>query len=191
MACSSYIESDLGRTKIVTSASRPTGALRYTGQRIFESDTGRELMYDGAGWVIMSEPAQTWNPTFASGVTVGNGTWGAGSYNRSDGFVTLSRAVFTLGSTSAVTAAIVFNLPVAAAAAVESPDIGAIAAISGAFYPLHIGGGSASQAVLYGLNAGGSYLAITSTSSTIPGSWTTGSTLTIQRGRYRMATRYS
>lgn len=79
MACSSYIESDLGRTKIVTSASRPTGALRYTGQRIFESDTGRELMYDGAGWVIMSEPAQTWNPTFASGVTVGNGTWGAGS----------------------------------------------------------------------------------------------------------------
>ena len=43
------------------------------GLRIFETDTKRELRYDGTGWIIMAEPAQT----FTMAVTPSAGAFGA------------------------------------------------------------------------------------------------------------------
>lgn len=87
MACAQYIESDVGRRKIVTSASRPTGASRYAGQTIYETDTGRELLYDGTDWVIMSEPWVSHTPVFAQGVAL-TVTTVASEYKRHDGICT-------------------------------------------------------------------------------------------------------
>lgn len=189
MSCGQYTESAAGRIKVVTSGTRPTGVDRYVGQRIFESDTGRELLYDGTGWIIMAEPEQAWNPTFASGVTVGNGVWSLTGTHRRDGRIDIC-GHFTLGTTSAVTGPIVLNLPVTAARAPDAREISGLAAISGGFYDLATGGGSTIAITLFAWAASGSYTSLTSTSSTVPATWGTGSAFTI-RGSFPMATRYS
>ena len=189
MSCGQYTESSAGRIRVVTSGTRPTGVDRYVGQRIFESDTGRELLYDGSGWVIMSEPEQPWAPTFASGVTVGNGAWSLTGTHRHDGRIDIA-GTFTLGSTSAITGSIVLNLPVAAARAPEARDISGMAAIGGGFYDLSGGGGNTSAVTLFALSASGSYVFIAGTSNTVPAAWGTGSAFTV-RGSYPMASRYS
>lgn len=48
--------SAIGGRRRVHSTYRPTGASLYAGLEIFEHDTGRNLQYDGTGWVIQSEP---------------------------------------------------------------------------------------------------------------------------------------
>ena len=188
MTCSRYTESDLGRIKVVTSATRPTGASRYVGQRIYETDTGCELLYDGSGWVIMSEPEQTWSPSFASGVTAGNGVWSATGMRRSNGWCDWW-GTFTLGSTTAVSGFIVVNNPVTMAA-MPPFVVSAEAAHSGAYYPLVGGAGGTSSVGLYAQGASGTYVATTGTSGTIPFTWATGDVLKMW-GRARMGSRYS
>ena len=71
MTCSRYTESDSGRVKVVTSATRPSGGSRYIGQFIFESDTLRTRVWDGTGWLVLDEPWQTaWSPTLYQGGAV-------------------------------------------------------------------------------------------------------------------------
>lgn len=43
------IDVNMGR-RVVTSATRPAGADRYTGQLIYETDTRRSLIFDGTIW---------------------------------------------------------------------------------------------------------------------------------------------
>jgi hypothetical protein len=95
---------------LCTSGTRPSGGNLYEGVLITETDTDRMLYYDGTGWTIMAEPDQNWIPTWAAGVTVGNGSWSFNSYHRSDGWCDY-RARFVLGSTSAITADVRLNLP--------------------------------------------------------------------------------
>src|SRR5262245_37342198 len=64
-----------------TEAARPAGV---PGMRYFATDTKREFLYDGTGWVVMAEPAQTYTPAL-TGITLGNGTL-TGRYHRSDGW---------------------------------------------------------------------------------------------------------
>jgi hypothetical protein len=189
MACGSYIESDLGRIKVVLSSGRPTGALRYTGQRIFESNTGRELMYDGTDWTIMSGPVTTWAPAFASGVTVGNGTWASAWYHRTDGFCRI-HGEFVLGTTTAVTGAVSLNLPVAAAQlafdelAVTFFDASAGTTSSGTT------GNSPTAPALYAQDIAGTFPVLTNLAVGVPFTWATGDQIHVT-GRYRMTTRYS
>ena len=84
MTCARYTESDSGRLKVVTSTTRPTGASRYIGQHIYETDTDRRLYFDGTGWVILSEPAQTWAVT-SGGITGGSISTTGSTYERSNG----------------------------------------------------------------------------------------------------------
>lgn len=56
-------ENPYGKIIICTSASRPTGINLYPGAQIYETDTLRQMFWDGTAWVIMSEPVQVWNPT--------------------------------------------------------------------------------------------------------------------------------
>ena len=189
MTCARYTESDSGRIKVVTSATRPTGASRYIGQHIYETDTDRRLYFDGTGWVVLSEPEQAWSPSFALGVTVGNGAWTLAGLQRADGRMSFA-GTFTLGSTSAVTGAIVLYLPVEAKRPPDARDVSGLAAISGGFYDLAGAGGNVIAVTFFALAAGGTYTSIAETSATVPASWTTGSTLTV-RGTYAMASRYS
>lgn len=61
----------------------PSGTFWYQS-----TDTGRLRFFDGSGWVIMGEPAQSWTPTLTN-ITLGSGASAvmSGWYHRSDGFV--------------------------------------------------------------------------------------------------------
>lgn len=182
--------SALGNYVIIADVGHlPTGAARYNGVRVFQADTGQTKMWDGIGWVIMDEPAQTWTPTFASGVTVGNGAWSLSTYHRSDGYVDLA-GVFTLGSTSAVTGPIAVNLPIAALG-LQAGDVWAeLGDASAASYGPGIPNlGATTNFTLAALAAGGSYGTYAATSAVVPFAWAVGDLIKVG-GHYRMSTRY-
>jgi hypothetical protein len=92
---------------ICTSATRPTG---YNGLQIYETDTFRLMFHNGTGWVIVSEPPQTYTPT-ATNITVGTGGTLQGVFQRSAGYIDL-QIYAQLGSAGfSVTANPLFSLP--------------------------------------------------------------------------------
>jgi hypothetical protein len=58
-------------TIICTSSTRP--ASPFEGQKIYETDTSREYLWDGSAWVQANEYGQwqTWTPTVTQNVTLG------------------------------------------------------------------------------------------------------------------------
>lgn len=175
--------------QICTSGTRPTG---YSGLEIWETDTLRLLRHDGTGWVILAEPTQSWVPTFAAGVTVGNGSWSFNRYHRSDGWVDF-RGRFVWGSTSSITADVRLNLPIA------SLDILAPGQFSFGFYRPSTGAqlpgivgtdGTTGSVFLRGVDTSSTYATSVQMSNTVPFSWTSGDLFDIS-GRYQMTTRYS
>lgn len=46
------VDQNMG-ARVVTSVTRPTGTDRFTGQQIYETDTGLIRMYDGTNWLIV------------------------------------------------------------------------------------------------------------------------------------------
>lgn len=176
--------SSLGATQVCLSTTRPAGAALYNGLEIWETDTQRSLRYDGTGWIVMSEPAQTFTVTGA-GWTLGNGTF-TGVSHRSDGFIDVNYR-FLLGTTSAITGRFSVALPVAAS--------GLTFLLSGNMY----GGGNEYPAMigtdgsnLYidAIGAAGAYALWAPLSATIPFTWASGNEVRAAT-RYRMATRYS
>ncbi len=188
MACAQYIESDIGRKKIVTSASRPTGASRYAGQVIYETDTLRTLEYDGTDWTIMSEPSQVQAGSIFSGITGGSVTESA-TYHRSDGYCDFdARLVF--GASPSTISGLAYNLPVNAPASTPAgvasgilDDVGVQA------YPI-IPVWNPSSIALWGTDASVTAARISGVSSSSPFSFGAGDLIRIA-GRFRMASRYS
>ena len=177
---------------LCTSATRPTGGNLYEGVIITETDTDRVLYYDGTGWVILSEPAQSWTPTFAAGMTVGNGSWSYNRYHRSDGWVDF-RGRFVWGSTTSITADVRLNLPIASLD-IFGPgqfDFGFYRPGTGAQLPGIVGtDGTTGSVFLRGIDASGTYATSVIMSNTVPFSWASGDLFDIS-GRYQMTTRYS
>jgi hypothetical protein len=187
MTCSRYTESDSGRIKVVTSATRPTGANRYIGQRIFETDTGRELTYDGTGWIIMAEPVQSFTPSFGN-VTLGNGSR-TGLYRRSDGWLEFV-AYIVLGSTSSVGGSVTLTLPVTATNIVSDQLRVALTDTSaGQIYMGRANANATAPTIYYALVSGG-LVGLNTLSATAPFTWAAGDAIEVS-GRYAMATRYS
>jgi hypothetical protein len=194
MSCGQYTESSAGRIKVVTSGTRPTGVDRYVGQRIFESDTGRELLYDGSGWVIMSEPAQTWTPTWLN-ITVGNGTV-AGWSRRSDGMCDCA-VTLTCGSTTAIGTGTPAGIYAPYGFAADNwfwdqfsgrcNDVSAGQVFSGTVGVYSVPSGILA---LYADVASGSYTTLANLTATVPYTWAAGDKLFFG-GRYKMASRYS
>ena len=186
--CSPYISDTAGRISVVTSTTRPTGSNLYAGKWIYESDTGRTLMYDGTGWVIMSEPAQSFTPTWTN-ITKGNGTDAVAQYHRSDGWIDFV-VDFTFGSTSSVTGTPILTLPVATHSSMrwsqiqfQFYDVSAITFYVGATLSVGV-----TQVAAGAQNAASG--AVAAVSSIAPFTWATGDILMCS-GRYRMTTRYS
>lgn len=192
MTCGQYTESAIGRTMVVTSSTRPTGASRYVGQRIYETDTSRELTYDGTGWIIMSEPSQSWTPASYSNLTIGNATV-AGYSHRSDGHCDIGLKI-TFGSTTSIGAGSPTYLtlpyemhttnPVWDQFSVQLNDVslGQVFGGLGGFY-------SSTTLALYAQIISASSSILQNLSSTAPFTWATGDIIYVG-GRYRMATRY-
>lgn len=181
----------LGGTQVCTLLTRPTGASLYAGLRIYETDTFRELTYDGTGWVIMSEPAQTYTPTWVN-LTVGNGSQTAW-YHRADGWVDFS-VFLTFGTTTSIAGNVTVTAPIASnvVTSFDGADVRSSFYDSSAsqLYNLQTFNSSTTVMNLYAQPLVGSYVAITPFNATVPVAFGLSDRIAIS-GRYRMTTRYS
>ena len=191
MTCARYTESDSGRLKVVTSTTRPTGASRYIGQHIYETDTDRRLYFDGTGWIILSEPAQAYTPTL-SGVTVGTGGIVTGSYHRSDGFVDFNAYVYLGSSGFSVASAPVIGLPFAYSSGREFEVLTCLLYdnSTGGRYQAWVNANSTTTVAITCINTAGSYAIYAAITSTTPFTWAANDAIVLA-GRYRMGSRYS
>lgn len=136
----------------------------------------------GASWGWSS-----WTPTFTS-FTLGNGTLTA-KYAQV-GKTVVFRFYITLGTTSSVSGPITFSLPVTSSASyvgqsVLGNGLSGLSVGSG-WNPMIITWGSSTTASIGPQGAGGTYLVLASTSSTVPFTWAANSFLTAQ-GAYEAA----
>ena len=123
-----------------------------------------------------------YTPSISSGVTIGNGVV-TGAYCRVNNFVHLY-GKFTLGSTSAVTGSVVFNLPVNVngTMAIDSMLYGTVQfkdVSANGNYPgvASFSGNSSSTAFRVQL-ANGTFLSQTAATTTFPFTWATGDFMT-------------
>ena len=187
MSCGQYTESAAGRIRVVTSGTRPTGVDRYVGQRIFESDTGRELLYDGSGWIIMYEPLQAFVPVFLN-TTTGNGTK-AGVYQRRGGWCDF-QAYFVLGTTSAVSGSVQLTLPFAGSVirfgqfSVSLTDTSAGQVFTGQ------SNSDPTNTTIYSAVVSGSNIGVSFLGATSPFTWANGDAIEVS-GSYPMSNRYA
>ena len=164
-------------------------SVKTAGMLAINTDLNQLAIYDGTGWVILAEPAQTWTPTI-TGITTTSGTWVA-DYHRRDGWCDYV-AELTFGASSAITGETVLTLPVAAAGTT-------VGLHEGSFYDSSAGSTFQLSSAYTGvnttmrfraINTAGTYATGVATSATIPVAFGTGDKLTM-RGSYRMTTRYS
>lgn len=94
--------------RVCTSSTRPTGV---AGLQIFETDTNRVLTHDGTGWIIMSEPVQTYTPTLTQSGAITK-TVTQAIYQRSNGRCQ-GQVFMSLTSSGTGGVVIVVGLPVA------------------------------------------------------------------------------
>lgn len=173
--CTPYVDSDLGRVTVHTSATRPTGLALYAGKYIFETDTGRTLMYDGTGWVIMNEPIQSFTPTVTASSGVLTTVSGAWRYTRSDGWLNFGITI-TITTNGTGAGAIQTTVPVG------------FDSSSSAFLTFGHGRENALTGSTLQVTAAGALGVIFTYNNAYPGG--TGAVLNLS-GRYRMITRYS
>jgi hypothetical protein len=113
-----------------------------------------------------------YTPTFAAGVTVGNGTWVAGFSVVNE--ILFWQGTFTFGSTSAVTGSVTINVPSGVTFSSANNEIlGNVRMTAGGttFYGLVRENGTNQVTVLV-YNAASTYLQSALLSSTVPGTWT-------------------
>lgn len=169
---------------VCTSATRPTAV---EGMRIYETDTDRELTYDGTGWVIMSEPSQSYTPTFtnfsSTSPTVDF------RYKRCDGWCEVVGAYTFGASGTSVTGIMGISTPFTmhTATLLGADTLQCTAGGSVSF--VQVLPGTTTRVDLYALNAGGTYLTPTATSSTVPGSWANTNLFRVAF-RFQMSDRY-
>jgi hypothetical protein len=157
-----------------SAAARDAALTAAEGMVVYLEDTNAVMVYDGVAWSNISSASAwtTYTPT-TTNITVGNGTW-------SSSYIQLGKTVhirvrFTLGSTSAITGAATFSLPITAAGfAYGTANLNAgsnyqgVAAISGT-----------TNVVANAVNAAGTYAVQSSTNATVPATWATGHTISI------------
>ena len=185
MTCSRYTESDSGRLKVVTSTTRPTGGSRYIGQHIYETDTDRQLYFDGTGWIIMYEPAQGWTPTF-TGITGGTPTT-TGYFQRSNGHIDIW-ARLTFGGAPSAISSLGVTLPYQAYSMGNNQLQVAFGDTGSQVYPgTH--DSSTTGPILYAIDASAATANLVVVSASVPFSF--GATDTVHvTGRYMLANRY-
>ena len=108
------IDSALGslglRPGVCTSSSRP--AAPYAGQMIYETNTFRTLQWDGTGWVVLSEPYQSYVPRLDQTTANISKSITHARFKRSDGWVT-GNTHLTLAGAGTSGGVLVMSPPVA------------------------------------------------------------------------------
>ena len=165
----------VGNSKSGTTAQLTslTGADLWAGLIFSNTDDNSFSVSDGSAWSTFDTKWQTYTPVI-TGVTVGNGTLVA-KYMRAGKRVVVE-VDFQLGSTSAVSAAIVINFPLTGVTPVGAPAIGVgNSNISASASPLLALQTSSTQLTLFVQDSASPYLTIVNVSGTVPGTWVSGS----------------
>lgn len=170
----SVISGDLaGLIQYDTEANKPTAPA--SGYRFYATDTSRDWLYDGSGWVIMSEPIVSFTPTITAQTGTFTSVSGSMRYTRNDGWFNFGETI-TVTTNGTAAGGVISDIPV-------SIDL------SSAAY-LTIGGGreNAITGKLLQLTAYGSGFIIFNYDGSYPAA--TGAVLNLF-GRFRMSSRYS
>lgn len=164
---------------IATSATRP--AAPVTGRVIYETDTGREMRYDGSVWQQVGQLGAwtTYTPTWtaSSNPAIGNGTI-SGRYQLIQGKTLLVYVTITTGSTTTFgSGAWAFGLP--GSYSFKTGQFGGQGYVASATtpYPCHViyNGASTFQMAHYSVT--GSTVYANGVSATAPFSWTNANVL--------------
>lgn len=169
---SQLASSSLARPGVCTSSTRP--ASPFTGQVIYETDTGYLRVWDGAAWDYFS-PKQdtipgaytTFTPTWTN-VTTTTATQNF-KYSQINKMVHVYGR-FTLGSSSAITGSIRMNLPVTA----SNTDFSGVAQMGDNGINLYPGILEAISTTVVQINvvrSDGTYSTGPATSGTVPFTW--------------------
>lgn len=157
------------------SSSRPTG---MEGRFIAETDTDKLMSHDGTDWRTAGGFGwKSFTPSWTN-FSIGNGTQ-SGEYRYVQGGMWVEVNV-ELGSTSSVSGSIILTLPASeamrtAAQGLRQPRGDVTFTDTGtAIYQGAARYNNSTSVVLVALNASGTYLSHTNTSSTVPFTWTTG-----------------
>lgn len=164
------------------------------GLRCYVLDVKRDYLADGGGWIIMSEPEQTYTPTLVN-VTLGSPAQSnTGWFRRDNGFITIYTK-FVLGQVgAALTGQPTISLPTGITAgvaprgaiAMSGLDSGGIGAFDGVCEAM-----SAGTTVItpYVSAAGGAYVQQNNILAAVPMTWGAADSLATY-GRIPMQTRY-
>lgn len=170
-------------------AGAPAGT-GSNGQWYYDTTNDRLYVSDGAGWIIMYEPEQSYTPTLTN-VTIGTGGTVTGTYRRSGGTLDL-KIVLTLGTSGVLTGQVQLSTPVALGVNMRNfihcnyHDTG-VSDIEGA-----CDGTAAAQTTVVPLVylATGTYLAFDNVNATKPFTWGSTDILNVQGSGIRMNTPY-
>ena len=105
----------MGNLRVDTTAVRTalTGSHLFEGLHFYDTTLDTLFKYDGSGWVLVFQDWTAYTPTLTNH-TLGNGTMEA-KYQQAGGRVEFT-IEYTWGSTSSVTGAVTFSLPLTPAA---------------------------------------------------------------------------
>ena len=127
------ITNEVNRLTALTTATAPgvyaTAAARdaaipvpSAGMQVFLTTPKQLTLFDGAQWLVIREPPQTFTPAF-SGFSLGNGVVNLSRYQRTMGLC-LAQLRVTMGSSSIVNGWLqVNNLPIYLAAGLSTADV--------------------------------------------------------------------
>lgn len=165
----SYVRDQI--VTICTSGTRPSSPT--TSRFIFESDTGRLYSWNGAAWILYAGSWSSWSPTLTN-VSIGNGTF-VGYQSVRRGEVMISGKL-TFGSTTTVSGAIQFSVPIVPALEVMI-QVGAYDASANTGYVGWSNPSLAAGTTIFGHGVAGPWAAA------VPFTWATGDFLWIS-GNY-------
>lgn len=188
--CSPFVDLSIGRVTLHTAATPPTGVDLYEGKVIWETDTNKLKLYDGAAWreIIDIDGWATWTPALSgTGYAIVNGTIGGLYRLHPDSSYEYIIVVVWGASTTSGAGPMTLSTPATflntnlAGSGIGHTDIIASSTGFGEFYdasattyfPLHLNYGSTTtntvQCLSYdGSSAGVAYVKYANVTSTVP-----------------------
>lgn len=136
-----------------------------------EAAPKRLQVYNGSAWIDFEAEWTAFTPTWNTGYTRGNGT-------TDSKYVRIGKTVIcsireTLGSTSSVSGALSYTLPITARATAALNGSGVFVDAATQIYPMLVYPENTTQVYLYVINATTTYGGSATTSATIPFTWGT------------------
>jgi hypothetical protein len=168
---------------VFASASARDAALSgvlVEGMHAYLTDApNRVTYYTGSAWVTVWSDWTSFTPSWAAGVTVGNGTYNVARWKYIAPETVRLEVTFLLGSTSAITGNVQLTTPITMNNGRGSTGLNVILSNSGTDYPGMANATNGTTTDIQAVNTGSDYAVNSSCSATIPFTWGTGDRIVI------------